>query len=265
MENLCKQFSESIIDLPLQTSKRKSTLSEEEFIDNKKVKKISAKNFYIMNISYWNDKSLIEAFTNNFYQGYQGSYELDKEIDLACKVQIEKKGVAGLSNLNLLPKKTSLLTYGKNLVETCLPKITQDMMDEIEVALKSSNNVMASAFGLQVTKADYVLLKELDWLSDEILNFYMDLINARSSTKGFPSVHAMNTFFYKKLKDSNYLSVQKWTRKVDIFSKDFLIIPIHSPSHWGLCVINFQEKSTKYYDSYYVSDDKGCLKHIRNI
>eukprot|EP01133_Synstelium_polycarpum_P005694 gene5694-6578_t len=52
-----------------------------------------------------------------------------------------------------------------------------------------------------------------------------------------------NTFFYnsltKKSSDEAYKKIAKWTRDVDIFSKDFLFIPINENFHWTLCIISF--------------------------
>uniref|UniRef100_A0A915ENU8 Ubiquitin-like protease family profile domain-containing protein n=1 Tax=Ditylenchus dipsaci TaxID=166011 RepID=A0A915ENU8_9BILA len=40
-----------------------------------------------------------------------------------------------------------------------------------------------------------------------------------------------------------------WTRKLDLFDCDFLLIPIHSPGHWSLAVVNIQKGRLEYYDS----------------
>lgn len=58
----------------------------------------------------------------------------------------------------------------------------------------------------------------------------------RSKQKGFPTVHAFNTFFFTKLKTASYQAVKRWTKKVDIFSVDILLVPIHLGVHWCLAV-----------------------------
>lgn len=35
----------------------------------------------------------------------------------------------------------------------------------------------------------------------------------------------------------NYERVKKWTRRVDLFSKRYIVIPIHMPSHWAVIII----------------------------
>ncbi len=56
-----------------------------------------------------------------------------------------------------------------------------------------------------------------------------------------------SSYFYQKLRQtdassresciSNYLAVSRWTKDVDIFAKDFLLIPICENSHWKLVVV----------------------------
>ncbi|KIJ57527.1 hypothetical protein HYDPIDRAFT_120561, partial [Hydnomerulius pinastri MD-312] len=53
------------------------------------------------------------------------------------------------------------------------------------------------------------------------------------------SVHVMNPFFYQLLKQQNggYRNVQRWTAKVDIFSKKYIVVPINEDYHWYLAII----------------------------
>lgn len=70
----------------------------------------------------------------------------------------------------------------------------------------------------------------------QIINFYMNMLMERSKEKGLPSVHAFNTFFFTKLKTAGYQAVKRWTKKVDVFSADILLVPIHLGVHWCLAV-----------------------------
>jgi len=103
-------------------------------------------------------------------------------------------------------------------------------------------------------EADYSHL----FLNDEVINQYMDLITERSPN----TVYAFNTFFYLSLTDKGYAHVSRWTKKIDIFSKKKLFIPIHvEDNHWCLVYVCFQQKSIKYYDSMGGRNFK-CLKLI---
>lgn len=97
------------------------------------------------------------------------------------------------------------------------------------------------------------------YLNDEVINNYMDLITLRSPD----TIYAFNTFFYQALSDQGYEHVNRWTKKIDIFSKKKLFIPIHVKKnfHWCLVCVEFQEKSIKYYDSLGVPNF-NCMKLI---
>lgn len=76
---------------------------------------------------------------------------------------------------------------------------------------------------------------------------YMDLITARSPD----TVYAYNTFFYLSLSQKGYKHISRWTKKVDIFSKNKLFIPVHidEENHWCLIYVNLKKHSICYYDS----------------
>lgn len=70
----------------------------------------------------------------------------------------------------------------------------------------------------------------------QVINFYMNLLVERSKDPSLPSVNTLNTFFYPKLRGSGYSAVRRWTKKMDIFSKDILLVPVHLGVHWCLSV-----------------------------
>uniref|UniRef100_A0A8R1Y4M6 ULP_PROTEASE domain-containing protein n=1 Tax=Onchocerca volvulus TaxID=6282 RepID=A0A8R1Y4M6_ONCVO len=111
----------------------------------------------------------------------------------------------------------------------------------------------------EITRKDLLTLKELDWLNDEVINFYMNLICKRSENdESLPKVYAFNSFFYSTLSSKGYASVKRWTRKIDIFAYELLLVPVHLGAHWCLCVIDFKNRIIDYYDSMGGSNDH-CL------
>jgi len=79
------------------------------------------------------------------------------------------------------------------------------------------------------------------------------------SCVGYPKVYSFNTFFYPKVAQfgrylfhfviiSCYLlqlflghsAVKRWTRKVDIFGYDILVIPVHLKVHWCLATVDLR-------------------------
>jgi len=96
-------------------------------------------------------------------------------------------------------------------------------------------------------------------LNDVVINAYMDLIIKRSPE----TLYAFDTFFFNNLSNKGYESVSRWTKKVDIFSKEQLLIPVYreEENHWCLISVNLKEKSINYYDSIRRHNPK-CLKQI---
>uniref|UniRef100_A0AAQ4QFD6 SUMO specific peptidase 1 n=1 Tax=Gasterosteus aculeatus aculeatus TaxID=481459 RepID=A0AAQ4QFD6_GASAC len=91
-----------------------------------------------------------------------------------------------------------------------------------------------------------------------VINFYMNLLVERSKDPSLPSVNTFNTFFYPKLRSSGYSAVRRWTKKMDIFSKDILLVPVHLGVHWCLSVVDFRKKAVIYFDSLGGNNDEAC-------
>ncbi|XP_077260893.1 sentrin-specific protease 1-like [Temnothorax americanus] len=123
--------------------------------------------------------------------------------------------------------------------------------------------VVVESFRLKLTQKDLHTMVGLNWLNDEVINFYMNLLIARgTSSNKYPKVHAMNTFFYPKLLSSGHSSLKRWTRKVDIFAQDLIIIPIHLNVHWCMSIVDFRDKTIVYYDSM-GGDNSQCLATLK--
>lgn len=145
-----------------------------------------------------------------------------------------------------------------------LPELSTAMLDEVTAVLKSepASEVLVSGFRLHITRSDIRTLNEGSWLNDEVINFYLSLIMERSGseeakTAGWPRVYTFNTFFYQKLAASGYAAVKRWTRSVDIFSFDILLVPLHCSMHWCLAAVDFRKRTIHYYDSLMSKGDKG--------
>lgn len=132
-----------------------------------------------------------------------------------------------------------------------LPSLTPAMVHEVEAALVPTppDEVLASAFRLNISRADMHTLTDTQWLNDEVVNFYMNLLMQRSQKEGFPTVYAFNTFFYPKLVQGGHAALKRWTRTVDLFSFDIILVPLHLTAHWCLAVVDFRKPHIAYYDS----------------
>ncbi|XP_042607420.1 sentrin-specific protease 1-like [Cyprinus carpio] len=145
---------------------------------------------------------------------------------------------------------------------------SQDMEKEVSRALRggSQDEVLSEGFRLTITRKDLQTLNHLNWLNDEVINFYMNLLVERSKQPNLPSAYTFNTFFFPKLRSSGYNAVRRWTKKVDIFSVDIILVPVHLGVHWCLSVVDFRKKSITYFDSMGGNNDEACrilLKYLK--
>lgn len=111
--------------------------------------------------------------------------------------------------------------------------------------------------GISITMPDFKCLAVDEFLNDVIINFYLQFITREVLTEEQEKkTHIFNTFFYEALSkapiknhnetDSNlsiaqmrYERVEKWTKHVNLFEKDFIIVPINQHMHWFLAIICF--------------------------
>lgn len=108
-----------------------------------------------------------------------------------------------------------------------------------------------------LTMDDLSTLYGQNWLNDQVMNMYGDLVMDAAPEK----VHFFNSFFYDKLRTKGYDGVKRWTKNVDIFQKKFLLIPIHLEVHWSLVCVNVPQRSVTYFDSQRTLN-RRCPKHI---
>ncbi|KAG2120586.1 cysteine proteinase [Suillus discolor] len=140
-----------------------------------------------------------------------------------------------------------------------LPKALPPDADIQVNALLCKKGVISKVARESVNDRDISRLLPSQWLNDEIMNFYGAMILMRSESNRDPTakrkmldVHYFSTFFWPKLKNEGYEQgrLAKWTKKIDIFSKDVILIPInHNNSHWTGAAINFRQKRIESYDS----------------
>ncbi|KAL1915170.1 uncharacterized protein VTP21DRAFT_7651 [Calcarisporiella thermophila] len=145
------------------------------------------------------------------------------------------------------------------------PELTEKAKAKIHEALSQMSGYVAQKFNMQLTSKDIRTLTDGQWLNDEVINFYGNLIMDRAKKNpGYPKVHVFNTFFYSTLRDSGYPKVKRWTKrqKIDIFALDYVLIPIHLGMHWCCAVINLRRKRFEYYDSLHGSNPQ-CFQLLR--
>ncbi|XP_060690410.1 sentrin-specific protease 5 [Hemiscyllium ocellatum] len=113
-----------------------------------------------------------------------------------------------------------------------------------------------------LTLDDLATLYGENWLNDQVINMYGELIVDAVPDK----VHFFNSFFYKQLQTKGYNGVKRWTKKVDLFSKALLLIPIHLEIHWSLLTVDLPNRKICLYDSqgiHFNSCVQNILKYLK--
>ncbi|XP_065300165.2 sentrin-specific protease 7-like isoform X2 [Dermacentor albipictus] len=110
--------------------------------------------------------------------------------------------------------------------------------------------------GIAVHSADLRCLREGQFLNDVIIDFYLKyLLLEQLSEEVRQRTHIFSSFFYPRLTQRlnprapgqqgltpaarRHRNVRTWTRHVDIFAKDFIVVPINQNAHWFLAVLCF--------------------------
>ena len=82
---------------------------------------------------------------------------------------------------------------------------------------EDDSEVLVTIANAEIKRSDLLRLNRLNWLNDEVINAYMELLkqrNVRFLEKGEQErMHFFNTFFYARLTSGgyNYNSVRRWT------------------------------------------------------
>lgn len=152
----------------------------------------------------------------------------------------------------------------EEVAEDSFLALTPEMEQMVDAALCPgyADDPLVEGFRVTLKRSDIATLGNLNWLNDEIINFFFNLLVERSNRQGKIKVHAFNSFFYPKLIKSGYASLKRWTKKVDIFAMDLVLVPVHLGMHWCLAAVDFNKNCISYYDSLKGSNPQ-CLSALR--
>eukprot|EP01083_Nonionella_stella_P274581 932134_1 len=193
-----------------------------------------------------------------------------KEEEERLRKEAQKKELEALDDE--VAKKAALAQASVSNIRDLKLRELDDEDEELigEVFDLSPNEVVVTPQGsnIEVNVRDLQTLEEGQWLNEEVMNFYMALLQDRNlkRIKDNPKhicVLFMNTFFFTKLSSNsyNYKAVKRWTKKAKlkkkglctmetIFELDKFIFPVHvNRIHWCCGCINFKHKKFEYYDS----------------
>lgn len=99
----------------------------------------------------------------------------------------------------------------------------------------------------EVTVVDRDRLREDEFLNDNLIAFYLRFLEDhihRTNEDLAKRIYFFNSYFFEKLTTNvpngeviNYEAVEKWTRNINLFEYDYIIVPINDEQHWFLSII----------------------------
>ncbi|KAL6218338.1 hypothetical protein ACLB2K_011552 [Fragaria x ananassa] len=129
-----------------------------------------------------------------------------------------------------------------------------------------------------ISKRDLELLEPETFINDTIIDFYILYLKSNIQPEEKHRFHFFNSFFFRKLADlekdpssscerkAAFQRVHKWTRKVNLFEKDYIFIPINYRLHWSLIVICHPGQVANCEDEGIESLPRGpCILHMDSI
>ncbi|KAI0820439.1 hypothetical protein BC628DRAFT_1397444 [Trametes gibbosa] len=120
------------------------------------------------------------------------------------------------------------------------PSETPEVLDELVLVYPPSGTG-----AVNITRGDLKRLDNGQYLNDTLIEFglkrWLHTLQMCEPELA-EQIHVFNSFFFKKLNSKKdikdtYPSVRKWTSKVDIFKKKYIIVPINENFHWYLAII----------------------------
>ncbi|KAK9702175.1 hypothetical protein K7432_011381 [Basidiobolus ranarum] len=158
------------------------------------------------------------------------------ETDQTNQLQNDKKDEIMLtSDSKTTPRRSTRITKQTK----CSPKpLSQDLFVYPFTGVNS----------ITITGDDVYRLSDGEFLNDNLVEFYLKYFQNQlieSNPTLAEQVHFFNPFFYKRLtqKDKSnkslniYDKVKKWTSKINLFSKNYIFIPINENLHWYLALV----------------------------
>ncbi|KAG8261310.1 SUMO1 sentrin specific peptidase 1 [Homalodisca vitripennis] len=104
---------------------------------------------------------------------------------------------------------------------------------------------------MELTSEDYAAIVNNERISDKVITAYLNLLQVRGTRSQWPTIFVYNTNFMNKVLSEKYSAVARWTKKVDIFRFEMLLVPyfVENIRHWVLITIDMRTKQITVFDS----------------
>ncbi|XP_074600093.1 uncharacterized protein LOC141854349 [Brevipalpus obovatus] len=172
----------------------------------------------------------------------------------SSKVRSNRNTLASDDVIALVPSKRSPRSYPKqdgppsviDIDETDSDDEKKPPLGELIIIYRPNEDYDNVA----IYKPDMLCLREKEYLNDTMIDFYLRYIHEEKIPPEVASkTHIFSTFFFRRLtktlSDERGIPfierfqrrVKRWTKRINIFDKDFLIIPMNKRAHWMLAIV----------------------------
>ncbi|CAB1351438.1 unnamed protein product [Coregonus sp. 'balchen'] len=184
------------------------------------------------------DERLSGSERDNVLNGYSGDYQSSLMGGLRESGRRESEA-SSYAIVREKPVEVALTEEHMSCVHGILDESLQKYGSLIPIHaddVRSSGTAMVRGFRVNykrhvLTMDDLSTLYGQNWLNDQVMNMYGDLV------------------------------MDSVPEKVDIFKKDLLLIPIHLEVHWSLVSVDIPRRAITYFDSQRTLN-RRCPKHI---
>ena len=136
------------------------------------------------------------------------------------------------------------------------PSVRKDS-DPVKYLMYPSKSIPVTN-SVTVTSNDFLCLQTEQYLNDVIIDFYLKYLQVGRwpDNKMLQNTYIFSIYFYNRLTMKSNLTaaipkeqimhnnVKKWTKRVNIFEKDFIVVPINECDHWFVVIICLIASST---------------------
>ena len=119
--------------------------------------------------------------------------------------------------------------------------------DDKRAGGSNSNSYIVLVYPMGEEDLDCITIRECDvnrldkfvYLNDSLIDLQVKIDIEECALERRDKVHAFNCFFIPRLKETKneFSSIARWTKKLNLWMKDFIFIPINEDNHWSLIVV----------------------------
>ena len=115
-----------------------------------------------------------------------------------------------------------------------------------------AGELLTDIANIPVTRSSMRTLRPGNWLNDEVINVFIELLRKHIEATNLPKIYITSTLLYAKLvcRGYQFSRVARWTKNCDFRQIRRVIIPLHiHGNHWVVAIIDLMLHTFEYYDS----------------